>query len=65
MKWRTKAKRGDKRIVRRFLFFPHPCIDGFTYWLRWADFEQTFYDERGDSGWATNYTTVKIVEWAD
>lgn len=65
MRWRTKDKDGDKRIVQRFLFFPHDCSDGYTYWLCFATFEQTFYDNQGGKCWLTDYTTMQPVEWVD
>lgn len=42
MKWIANAH-GDKRVIKRFLFFPR-TINGLTRWLEFAEIRQ-FYHE--------------------
>jgi hypothetical protein len=56
MKWKAQQS-GDRRIIRRFAWFPVRSNDGYVYWLESYYACQTYCRDYNGSWWMTDLIT--------
>jgi hypothetical protein len=56
MKWKAQQLH-DRRLVRRFAWFPVESNDGYVYWLEHYYSCETFNRDYNGSWWARDYIT--------
>jgi hypothetical protein len=65
MRWKSDNHR-DRRIIKRFAWFPIRCNDGYTYWLEHYWSGETHIRDYDGAYWCTDFASKdyqQVLNW--